>query len=101
LMAEGLLGPKRLVYPFMGSAFDGGGLAIGPGVRPRVARSGAVDAPAAWSIRNYKAVTAQVRLPEFANRRLLIQAKGDWLDAPSVTYYGVGNTTSNISQDYA
>ena len=32
--------------------------------------------------RNYKAVSAQVRLPEFANRRLLIQAKGDWLDAP-------------------
>ena len=101
LMAESLLGPKRPVYPFIGSVFDGGGLAIGPGYRARFADSGTIDAHAAWSFRNYKAVSAQVRLPEFANRRLLVQAKGDWLDAPSVTFYGVGNATSNITRDYA
>ncbi|HMJ84469.1 MAG TPA: Npt1/Npt2 family nucleotide transporter, partial [Vicinamibacterales bacterium] len=101
LMAESLLGSKRPVYPFIGSVFDGGGLAIGPGYRARFADSGTIDAHAAWSARNYKAVSAQVRLPEFANRRLLIQAKGDWLDAPSVTFYGVGNATSNIASEYA
>jgi len=101
LAAESLLGTKRPVYPFIGSAFDGGGLAIGPGVRARFADSGTFDAHAAWSIRNYKAVTAQVRLPEFANRRLLIQANGNWLDAPSVTFYGVGNTTDGSRRDYA
>jgi hypothetical protein len=101
LSAERLLGAERAVYPFIGSAFDGGGLAIGPGYRARFADSGTINAHAAWSIRNYKAVSAQVRLPEFANRRLLIEANGNWLDAPAVTFYGVGNATSNIRRDYA
>src|SRR5436190_2418129 len=101
LMAESLLGTKRPVYPFIGSVFDGGGLAIGPGYRARFADSGTIDAHAAWSARNYKAVSTQVRLPEFANGRLLVQAKGDWLDAPSVTFYGVGNGTSDVARDYA
>ena len=69
LTAEGLLGTKRPVYPFIGSVFDGGGPAIGPGYRARFADSGTFDAHAAWSARNYKGVSAQVRLPEFANRR--------------------------------
>ena len=61
LTAEGLLGTKRPVYPFIGSVFEGGGLAVGPGYRARFADSGTFDAHAAWSARNYKAVSAQVR----------------------------------------
>ena len=45
------------LYPFIGSAMDGGGLAVGPGVRATFGDTGAFDAHAAWSVKNYKART--------------------------------------------
>lgn len=79
------------VYAFIGSVFPGGWLAVGPGYRTRFADTGAFDAHAAWSIRNYKAADGVLRLPEIAGGRVTVETHFNWLDAPSVAFYGVGN----------
>ena len=94
LTIENVFLNERPVYPFLGSAFDGGGLAVGPGYRTRFADTGRFDAHAAWSIRNYKVADAQLTLPEFADRRVVVRLNGNWLDAPDVPFYGVGNASA-------
>ena len=81
----------RKVYTFMGSAFEGGGFAAGPGYRARYGDTGSFDAHAAWSIRNYKAVDAALTLPQMAGGRVTVDLVGSWLDAPKVAFYGLGN----------
>ena len=76
---------KRPIYPFIGSVFAGGGLALGPGYRSAFGDTGHFDAHAAWSIRNYKRPQATVRLPTFADGRITGRpARRSWLDAPEV-----------------
>ena len=58
------------VYPFIGSAFDGGGFAVGPGYRARYGDTGTFDAHAAWSVRNYKAADATLTLPASRDGRV-------------------------------
>ena len=101
MLAEKLFVTERPVYAFMGSIMSGGGFAIGPGYRARFADSGTFDAHAALSARRYKTVDAALRLPDLGNHRLTIRTNGSWLDAPSVTFYGVGNQTTTPSRDYA
>lgn len=90
---EKMLLAKRPVYTFIGSAFPGGGLAVGPGYRTRFADSGAFNAHAAWSVRNYKVVDAALTIPSFADGRISTTLTGNWLDAPRVAFYGVGGDT--------
>jgi AAA family ATP:ADP antiporter len=86
--AEGALFSKRAVYTFIGSAFDGGGLAVGPGFRRSYGDSGTINAHAAWSIKNYRAAEVKVGLPEMANGKVQLSVHGNWLDAPEVAFYG-------------
>ena len=88
--AEGILFSKKPVYTFMGSAYRGGGLAIGPGYRTTYGDSGTINAHAAWSIRNYKTTVVSVGLPEMARGRVSVSLNSHWLDAPEVSYYGTG-----------
>ncbi len=88
---EAALGTSRRFYTFIGSAFPGGGFALGPGYRTRFADTGSVNAHAAWSIRNAKVAAATVKLPEFADRRVTIEATGKWMDTPRMAFYGVGS----------
>jgi ATP:ADP antiporter, AAA family len=101
MLAQSFLQSNKPVYAFIGSVFDGGGLAIGPGYRGRFADTGRFDMHAAWSLRSYKVADAQVALPEFASGRLTIQMNGHWLDAPAVAFYGLGNSSSGERHDYA
>jgi AAA family ATP:ADP antiporter len=101
MMVENLFSAERPVYTFFGSAMRGGGFAVGPGYRGRFGDSGSFDAHAAWSIRNYKTLDGTMHLPDLFGRRLSIDAKGNWIDAPAVNFYGVGNDTSGIHADYA
>lgn len=82
---------KRPIYTFIGGTFPGGGVAFGPGVRTRYADTGAFDAHAAWSIKNYKAADATLKLPDVANGHVSFEMNGSWLDAPKVASYGMGN----------
>jgi AAA family ATP:ADP antiporter len=79
------------LYPFIGSVFRGGWLAVGPGYRTRFGDSGMFDSHAAWSLKNYKAADASLKLPDFADGRVSVNLDAGWLDAPKVAFYGVGN----------
>jgi AAA family ATP:ADP antiporter len=101
LMAENLFSAERPVYAFIGSIMSGGALAVGPGYRGRFGDSGRFDTHAAWSIRNYRTVDGSVHLPDMFGNRLAIDAGGNWIDAPAVTFYGIGNDTDGAHHDFA
>lgn len=90
---EALQKPPR-VYVWFGSIYSGGLFAVGPGVRHRFGGSGLFDAHAAWSLRNYKLVDSSLRLPDIAGGRVHVTGQAQWIDAPRVSYYGVGNDSS-------
>jgi AAA family ATP:ADP antiporter len=81
-------------YPFIGSIFRGGWLAVGPGYRTRYAQSGLFDVHGAWSLKNYKAAEASLRLPQFADGSVAVDLRAGWLEAPTVAFYGVGDQSS-------
>ncbi len=87
---DGLLTGQRSLYTFLGSAFQGGGIALGPGYRRTFGDSGRFDTHAAWSLKNYKAAAAIATLPRFADDRLTVALRANWLDAPDVAFYGTG-----------
>jgi hypothetical protein len=88
-----VLDPPR-VYPFFGSIYPGGLLAIGAGVRQPVGDTALFDVHGAWSLRNFKMLDASYRLPALAERRVRATLYGKWIDAPTVDFYGVGNHSS-------
>src|SRR4051794_9889584 len=101
MMAEQLFVTDKSLYPFIGSVYDGGAIAVGGGYRTRFADSGRFDAHAAWSVRNYRTVDARLHVPALMNRRLTFEGTGNWLDAPAVPFYGVGNDSIGVRRDYA
>lgn len=86
------------LYPFIGSTMDGGGFAAGPAVRARFGDTGALDAHAAWSVKNYRAANANLSLPLVFDSRVRVQVGADWIDAPDVAFYGVGNASTENGQ---
>jgi hypothetical protein len=60
------------VYPFIGSVYSGGGLAVGPGYVARFGDTGLLDAHVAWSVRNYKSQST-LRVPALANNRIAVR----------------------------
>jgi len=97
---EGALFASRPVYTFIGSAFSGGGLAVGPGYRRTYGDSGTVEAHGAWSVRNYKTVSGTIGLPELARGRVQVSLRGSWLDAPSVSFYGTGRSAPEAKEPF-
>jgi hypothetical protein len=89
------------VYPFVGSVFDGGGVAVGPGVRKFYGDTGKIDAHAAFSIRGNRGVQGSVLLPAFAHDRITVDAGGRFIDAPKVPFYGIGNSSSYRRLEFA
>ena len=96
-VAEGMLLTQRPVYTFIGSAYPGGGLALGPGFRAKFAETGAFDTHASWSVKNYKAVDVALTLPRLVSDRLTVQFRGNYLDAPDVAFFGLGNDSERTN----
>jgi hypothetical protein len=90
-MNGAIFGTSGPAYTFIGTTFDGGGLAAGPGYRARFGDTGTFDTHAAWSVKNYKAVDAVLRLPTFGAGRVQMDLRANWLDAPDVAFYKGGN----------
>jgi ATP:ADP antiporter, AAA family len=82
---------KRPVYPFVGSVFSGGGLALGAGHTSRFGDTGQFDVHVARSVRNFKTAAGTLKLPSFADNRIHVEMHASWLGAPSVAFYGTGN----------
>jgi AAA family ATP:ADP antiporter len=99
--ANDAMASRSHLYPFLGSTFEGGGLAAGPGYRTRYGDSGSFDTHAAWSIRNYKAADATLTLPTFADGRLRVDLRGNWIDAPAVAFFGTGDSRRDDRTTYA
>lgn len=87
-----LTSPKGL-YPWLGSVLSGGGIAAGPAYRHPFGDTASLHVMAAWSIRNYKTVEANLHLPELARGKVRFDVNAHWIDAPSVAFFGIGNDT--------
>ena len=83
-----LTGTPNGFYPWGGSVYSGGGLALGAGFRRGFGDTGAVNLLGGYSIRNYKLAEVSVRLPGLADRRVAFDLTGEWTDAPQVRYSG-------------
>lgn len=89
-----LLLTPRTFSPFVGGVMQGGGLAMGPAVRIPVGDTGSFHAHAAWSVRSYAAAVATLQLPAFADDRVQVELHGQQVHAPTVAFFGVGNSSS-------
>ena len=80
-------------YPFFGSAYPGGGLALGAGYQNRFGDTGGYHFHGAYSIRGYKMFDAGLRLPAFASGRMKTFVNAHYVDADEVAFFGIGNET--------
>jgi hypothetical protein len=83
-------GAKGL-YPFFGSAFPGGGFAVGAGFRHGVGDTGLFDFHGAYSIAGYQLLDTSLRLPESGSGRLKSTIHAKYQNADEVAFYGIGN----------
>jgi hypothetical protein len=93
-----LAGAPNGIYPWAGSVYKGGGLAVGAGLRRSFRDTGAVNVLAGWSIRNYKLAALNLHLPELADRRIAVDLTGAWTDAPQVRYFGMGESSLSTTR---
>lgn len=70
-------------YPWFGSIYSSGAVAAGAGLRAPLGDTGAFDVKAGWSVRRFKMVDAELRLPSLASGRLEILNQARWMDAPT------------------
>ena len=89
------------LYPFVGSAVKGGGVAFGPGYRQHYSDTGIFDAHGAWSVRNFKAADASLMLPALADGRVRVTLGASRVDAPRLAFYGTGNASNGDRQDFS
>lgn len=83
------------IYPVVRSIYPGGWIAVGAGYRRPYADSGSIIASGAWSIRNFKTVDLQVRSPLLVGGRFNFDVHANWIDAPTVAFYGLGAQSRN------
>lgn len=81
-------------YPYAGSVFTGGAVAFGAGYRVPFKDTGSLETEAAISPKLYWKIDAQLRLPEFFDRRVRVEARAIYLDAPKVNFFGLGAGSS-------
>jgi len=82
----------------MGSVLSGGGPAFGAGYTALFGDTGRLEARAARSVRNYKGAEATLHLHKFAKNRVKVEMRANWLDVPSLAFYGVGNDSLKVDR---
>jgi hypothetical protein len=85
------------LYPFITKVYPSGGVALGGGYRKPFLDTGALNATAALSFRNFKSAGVELQLPRLAAGKLAIDAGLSWIDAPAVPFYGVGDASSRAA----
>jgi hypothetical protein len=81
-------------YPYLGSIYPGGSVAIGAGYRLPLFDTGQIELEAAASYRLYKKVEVRFDPPRLADGRVRIRTRLAYIDAPKVKFFGVGNASS-------
>jgi len=89
----GFVGPAEGVYPWIGSVYPGGGYAAGAGLRKPFGDDGALNMFGGYSISTYTRAEANLELPTFAGNRARITLLGQYIDAPDVQFFGIGNSS--------
>ena len=92
-MAEHVMMNPPPYFPFVGSIFPGGLLAFGPRYQKPLRGTGSVEAHAGWSLKSYKLVSTEMHLPDLGEGRVSFDAHANWVDAPRVDFYGLGNSS--------
>jgi hypothetical protein len=91
----GMLGTvPRGFYPWVGSVLGGGGVGVGGGYRFGFADDASANFLAGWSFKNYKLLQATLTLPTLTHGRVHSGIDAKWIDAPRVSFYGIGNDSN-------
>jgi hypothetical protein len=91
-------GAPRGVYPWFGSVYSGGGFAAGAGVRAPFGDDGAFNVFGGYSINTFARLQGDLALPTFASNRARLTLTGQYIDAPDVRFFGIGNASSRDDQ---
>jgi Omp85 superfamily domain len=94
LQSKGFLGgvPEGF-FPAFGSVYRTGSFAAGARYFNRFGEGGALGIVGLWSIKNYKLAEMGLTLPSFDNRHIKIDLLAQYLDAPKLPFYGVGQNS--------
>jgi hypothetical protein len=93
----GFAGPRGL-YPWFGSVLGGGGVGVGGGYKFTFGDDGSANFLAGWSFKNYKLLQSNLVFPTLAAGHLESRIDVKWIDAPKVSFYGLGNDSSKDSK---
>lgn len=97
----GLAGDPNGFYPFFASPFPGGGLAGGLGYQRHLPRGARTGVGVSWSVQNFKLVQGHFGTPLDRSNKFYVDLRGRWVDAPGVSFYGLGpDTTRNNRVDF-
>lgn len=80
-------------YPYLQSAYSGGGFAFGAGYRHFVSPHNSVDVRGSYTISGYKRAEVEFTAPRLFTRRGELKVSGGWREATRVGFYGIGNDT--------
>ena len=86
-------GAPRGLYTMDRFGVPGSGLTFGAGFRQVFADDGAVNTMGAYSASQSSRAEVEVALPSFARRRARVTLYGQYIDAPEVKFFGIGNTS--------
>ena len=89
-LEENIASPPNGFYPEIGSIRQGGGFSAGVGYRHFFARQAVFNVRAAYSLKAYKHFEVATRTPWNRTGRLFLEGRAGYLDAPQVSYFGVG-----------
>jgi hypothetical protein len=91
---KGLLGEPEGLFPAFGSVYRTGSFAAGLRYFNRYDNGGILGLVGLYSIKNYKLAQATLQLPQFGSRRIKINLLGEYMDAPKLPFYGVGQNSN-------
>ena len=92
------LGTPDGLYPWLDSAYGGGGFTIGAGYRRFRGDRTFWDARGLYSFKNYKRFEFATTSLGLAHDHVSLEALGGWRDATQVAFYGLGNDTTPASK---
>jgi hypothetical protein len=92
--AEDILTNGLRWYPFLESAYPGGGFPFGVGYRQHVSPYTLIDARGSYTLRGYTRAEVEYVAPHLFHRRGQLSILAGWRKAPDVDFYGTGSTSS-------
>ncbi|MEO7271705.1 MAG: hypothetical protein ABI211_06825 [Vicinamibacterales bacterium] len=98
---EGVLfSAPRGLYPYFGSVYSGGGLALGAGFRQYYGDNTHWDLKGLYSIKSYKLIEFTTDAWDLASGRINLHARAGYRDATQVAYHGLGPDSSRDRANY-